>query len=53
MLSQGWALWRVLGADLPAAVCDASQHRRASLWTTFTPTGADIIFSAARNGELK
>jgi hypothetical protein len=53
MLSQGWALLRVLGGDLPAAVRDASQHRRASLWTTFTPTGADIVFSAARSGDLK
>ena len=53
MLSQGWALLRVLGGDLPAAVRDASQHRRASLWTTFTPTGTDIIFNAARNGDLK
>lgn len=31
MLSQGWALLRVLGGDLPAAVRDASQYRRASL----------------------
>ena len=53
MLSQGWALLRVLGGDLPAAVRDASQYRRASLWTTFTPMGADIIFSAARSGGLK
>jgi hypothetical protein len=53
MLSQGWALLRVLGGDLPTAVREASQHRRASLWTTFKPAGADIIFSAARNGELK
>ena len=52
MLSQGWALMRVLGADVPAAVRDASQHRRASLWTTFKPVGADIIFSAAGMGEL-
>lgn len=53
MLSQGWALLRVLGGDLPGAVREASQHRRASLWTTFTPQGADIIFNAARSGDLK
>jgi hypothetical protein len=53
MLSQGWALLRVLGADVPTAVRDASQHRRASLWTTFKPTGGDFLFGAARKGELK
>jgi hypothetical protein len=53
MLSQGWALLRVLGGDLPAAIRDAAQHRRASLWTTFKPAGADIIFKAANDGELK
>jgi hypothetical protein len=53
MLSQGWALLRVLGGDLPAAVREASHHRRASLWTTFKSPGADILFSAARNGELR
>lgn len=53
MLSQGWALLRVMGGDVPTAIRDASLHRRASLWTTFTTAGADIIFGAARNGELK
>lgn len=53
MLSQGWALLRVLGGDMPAAVREASFHRRASLWTTFNSAGADIIFGAARNGDLK
>jgi hypothetical protein len=53
MLSQGWALLRVLGGDVPTAVRDAAQYRRASLWTTFKPAGADILFNAARNGALQ
>ena len=53
MLSQGWGLLRVLGGDVPCAVREASQYRRASLWTTFKSAGADIIFNAAHNGELK
>ncbi len=53
MLSQGWALLRALGGELPPAVRDASAHRRASLWTTFRPEGTNLLFEAARNGGLK
>jgi Caspase domain len=53
MLSQGWSLLRVLGGEIPSAVRDASRFRRASLWTTFKSAGADILFNAARDGDLR
>jgi hypothetical protein len=52
MLGQGWGLLRVRGVRLPQALLRAADHLRPALWTTFEPTGMDIIQEAFQKGEL-
>jgi len=52
MLGQGWGLLRVRGVRLSQALQQASDHLRPALWTTFEPTGMDIIEEAFHKGEL-
>ncbi|TWA91076.1 caspase family protein [Bradyrhizobium stylosanthis] len=51
MLSQGWNLLRVLQIQLPTALDEARNHLRPSLWTTFDPTGMDIVSTMVRQGN--
>jgi Caspase domain len=53
MLSQGWALLRVMGVRLPKEYEEARDHLRPALWTTFEPPGARIVIDALAAGRLR
>lgn len=46
MLTQGWTLLGRFDEIMPAVLREARKHLLPSLWSTFTPTGADILESA-------
>ena len=52
MLSRGWGLLRVENVRLPPDVDEARDHIRPALWTTFKPTGIEILMSALKEGKL-
>jgi hypothetical protein len=53
MLTQGWNLLRAYDVQLPDVLNAASRYLANSLWSTFTPRGADIVFKAVLSGELQ
>jgi hypothetical protein len=52
MLTQGWSLLGSRNVTLPAALADAWQDLRRSLWTTFEPARMASILAAIDRGEL-
>jgi hypothetical protein len=52
MLSQGWTLLRVKRAKVPPAAEEASNHLLPALWTTFDPTGMNLILRAIHERRI-
>ena len=52
MLTQGWARLNAVNIWLPPAVRDVQRELMPGLWSTFGPTGVDILWSAIEKGEL-
>ncbi|MBI3301688.1 MAG: caspase family protein [Deltaproteobacteria bacterium] len=52
MLSQGWTLLRVKRAKVPPAAEEASNHLLPALWTTFDPTGINLILRAIHERRI-
>jgi hypothetical protein len=52
MLTQGWNLLRARGVQLPRVLDEAEDELEQGLWTTFKPIRAQLIFDAARRGEI-
>jgi hypothetical protein len=53
MLTQGWNILRAYGVKVPDVLAHASRFLANSLWTTFTPRGAHLVFDAVKSGELQ
>ena len=53
MLSQGWALLRAYGVQLPAALGGLPRCLASSFWTLFDSTGVDDLERALRHGEIQ
>ena len=53
MLTQGWALIEPSRDKIPEVIFQAGRHLVPSLWTTFRPEAADLLWSAIEKGELE
>ncbi len=53
LLSQGWALLRAFGVDLPAGLAVLEGRRLPSLWTMFDARGVELIRHAFSKGEIR
>ncbi|WP_299770852.1 caspase family protein [uncultured Tateyamaria sp.] len=52
-LRPGWEMLRAYGAELNTNLQDARSYLTNSLWTTFHPTGGEILAMAITQGELE
>ncbi|HEX7934818.1 MAG TPA: caspase family protein [Paraburkholderia sp.] len=53
LLTQGWNFLRSRRIVMPRVLDEAQDELESSLWTTFKPRRAEIIFDAIRRGEIQ